>query len=297
MSNVEISGTTDPGETTDEETNEDYLWTSKEHRAALILDGTSGTRADFGAENGKPGGRNYVEKFTENVEKTLRETPEADIEGILGTAVSKTWDDFQEIGSKKRDSYFSGEKTAYPTSETVPGAVGCMVRWSDEEVEIVHVGDVETYIVKEKDTDFFCNRIHQKFDKIYEDKIKELRENGVEKPSEHEEVRELVNRHRSASNMPGTYPQFQFNPLVIEKQGLRKKYDRKNVEKIIMGTDGATARMRKLFDLEKDDIPGFIEETGVKQAVEDLRSKEDSQNLDTLKNSDDAALALIKFTK
>lgn len=297
MNKVEISGATDPGETTDEETNEDFLWISKEHNTVLILDGTSGTRADFGAGNGKTGGRNYVEKFTENVKKTLEKTPVADLEEILKDAVSETWDDFQDIGAEEREKYFSGEKTSYPTSETVPGAVGCIVRWRDEKVELVNVGDVETYVVQGDDTDFFCNRIHERFDEIYEEKIGELREKGVENPSEHEEVHELVNRHRSASNMPGTYPQFQFNPLVIEKQGVKKKYQRKNIEKIVLGTDGATTSMRELFDLEKEEIPKFIEEKGVKQAVEELRDREDSQNLDRLKNSDDAALALIEFNE
>lgn len=297
MSKVKITGITDPGETTDDNTNEDYLWISQEHNTVFILDGTSGTRADFGSEKGKTGGRNYVEKFTQNVKNTLENAPETNLEDLLKTAVSRTWDDFEEIAAEKRKKYFSGEKTAYPTSETVPGAVGCIVKWTDEEVKVVHVGDVETFVVKKNEMDFFCNKVHQKFDEIYEEKIKELRENGVENPSENKEVLKLVNQHRSASSMPGTYPQLQFNPLVIEKQGRKKKYSRKNVEKIVLGTDGATTRIRELYDLKKDEVPDFIEKKGVKQSIEDLREKEDGQNLDKLKNSDDAAIALIEFSK
>lgn len=295
MDRVDISGVSDPGETTDEKTNEDFLWISRDYSAVLILDGTSGTRGDFGAGNGKTGGRNYVEKFSANVEKTLQEDPDKDLEHILKTAVSKTWDDFQQIGEKKRKKYLSGEDATYATAETVPGAVGCMVRWTDEEVKIVHVGDVETYIVKENDTDFLSNSVHQKYDQLYEKKIRELSEKGVENPSEDEEVWKLVHRHRSASNMPGNYPQFQFNPLVVEKLGEKKRYDREKVEKILLGTDGATARIRELFDLEKTEVPEYIGEKGVEKALEELREKENSENLDKLKNSDDAAMALLEF--
>lgn len=298
METVDISGATDPGETTDEKTNEDYLLLSPEKNVALILDGTSGTRGDFGAENGKTGGRVYVEKLAGNIGEILEENPGENLEDILENGISRTWDDFQELGTKQREKYFSGEETVYPTAETVPGAVGCLVRWTKKKIEIVHVGDVETYIVKNSgETEFFCNKVHQRYDEIYEEKIENLREEGVENPSENPEVWELVNRHRSAANLPGNYPNISFNPLVIEKMGEKKKYRRKNVERILLGTDGATTRIRELFNLKKDEIPGFVEEHGVEEAIEKLRSKEDSKNLDKLKNSDDAALALVKFSE
>ena len=298
MTEPEISRATDPGETTDEITNEDYLWLSQEKNTALILDGTSGTRGDFGSNGDKSGGRLYVEKLAENVEETFEEKTEEELQEILEEAISKTWDDFQEIGEKERKKYFSGEDTVYPTAETIPGAVGSLVRWTEEKVEIVHVGDVETYVVKTSgETEFFCNKVHQKYDEIYEEKIEELREQGVENPSENPEVWELVNKHRSAANQPGNYPNMSFNPLVVEKLGEKNKYDRKNIEKILLGTDGATTRIRELFDLGKSETPNFVEEKGVEESIEKLRAEEDSQNLDKLKNSDDAALALIDFEK
>lgn len=297
MTEPEISGATDPGETTDEKTNEDYLWLNQEKNAVLILDGTSGTRGDFGSKKDRTGGRFYVEKLAENVEKTFEKNPREELEEILEKAISRTWDDFQEIGEEEREKYFSGEDAVYPTAGTIPGAVGCLMRWTDEKVEIVHVGDVETYIVKKSgETEFFCNKVHQRYDEIYEEKIEELREQGVENPSENPEVWELVNKHRSAANLPGNYPNMSFNPLVIEKLGENKNYRRKNIEKIVLGTDGATTRIRELFDLEKEEIPEFVEENGVEESIEKLRAEEKSKNLDKLKNSDDAALALIKFS-
>ena len=297
MIRTEISGTTDAGDTTDEKTNEDRLWISEEKNTVLILDGTSGTAGDFGSEGEKTGGRLYVERLTENVKETLEKNPDKKLEETLKQAISLTWDDFEEAGREEREKYFSGDRdTDIATAETVPGAVGAIVRWSDGKIELVHVGDVETYVVKKSGgSEFFCNRVHQRYDEIFEEKITELREKGVENPSESREVWDLVDKHRSAANMPGNYPNMSFNPLVVEKLGKKKKYDQKNVEKILLGTDGATTRIRELFDVEKDEVPDFVEEKGVERSIEKLRAEEGSKNLDKLKNSDDAALALIKF--
>lgn len=298
MTDVKFSWKTDPGETTDEITNEDYILAGPEKNmdAILLLDGTSGTAGDFGAKDQKKGGRVYVETLSHHVEEIIEEKPGEKPQGILKEAVSRTWDSFQETGKKRREKYFSGEDVTYPTAETIPGAVGCLVKWSNERIEVMHVGDVETYVVKKSgETDFFCNRIHQRFDEIFEEKITELREKGVENPGKHSEVREFVNKHRCASGLPGTYPQFQFNPLEIEKLGEKKIYEREKVEKILIGSDGATDRIRELFDLDKNQVPDFVEKRGVEKSIAELREKENEENLDKLKNSDDAALAVIEF--
>ena len=72
---AEASGTTDPGETTNKETNEDFLWLGPEDdvKAVLILDGTSGTTGDFGAEKEKTGGRLYVETVGNSIKQQLEE--------------------------------------------------------------------------------------------------------------------------------------------------------------------------------------------------------------------------------
>lgn len=298
MKEVNVSGARDAGETTNEVTNEDYLWLGPKDdlNAVLILDGTSGTSGDFGADGKKTGGRVYVETIGKSVEEQLRRSPDKELDKIMKKSIEEAWDAFQEKGKQARDKYFNGESSQFPNSTTVPGAVGSLVRWSEEEVEVLHIGDVETYVVKKsKDVDLFSNKVHQRFDDIMNEKITELRKKGVENPAKSPEVRKLVNSHRSASNFPGAYPQIMFNPLAVEKQGEKESYRRENIEKIILGTDGATTRMKTLFDLNTKGLIDFIEEKDVETAVDQLRKEEDSHTLDELKNSDDAALAVIKF--
>ena len=155
---------------------------------------------------------------------------------------------------------------------------------------------METYIVKKDgEIELFTNKVHQRFDEIMNEKITELREKGVENPSERPEVRELCNDHRSASNLPGTYPQIMFNPLVVDKQAEKKSYDRKNVEKILLSTDGAAPRMKNLWSLDDRSLLNFIDENDVEASIEELRESESKNSVDELKNSDDAAMAVIKF--
>lgn len=188
------------------------------------------------------------------------------------------------------------EASTVPTATTAPGAVGSLVRWNEEKIEVLHIGDVETYIVKEDGgLDLFTNKVHQRFDEIMNEKITELREKVVENPKERPEVRELCNDHRSASNLPGTYPQIMFNPVVVDKQAERKVYERKDVEKILLSTDGAAPSMKNLWGLDSRGLIDFVEENGVEASIEKLRESESGIEVDELKNSDDAAMAVIKF--
>ena len=297
---AEASGTTDPGETTDEVTNEDFLWLGPEDdvNAALILDGTSGTTGDFGAEKEKTGGRLYVETVGNSIRKQLKENPRKDLAETVKNSISEAWNFFQDKGEKERRKYFENRKEAstVPKATTVPGAVGSLLSWNEEKIEVLHIGDVETYIVKnDGEIELFTNKVHQRFDEIMNEKITELREKGVENPSERPEVRELCNDHRSASNLPGTYPQIMFNPLVVGKQAEREIYEREEVEKILLSTDGAGPRMKNLWSLDNRGLLDFVEENGVEASVEELRESESRNSVDELKNSDDAAMAVIKF--
>ena len=299
---AEASGTTDPGETTNEVTNEDFLWLGPEDdvKTVLILDGTSGTTDDFGAEKEKTGGRLYVETVGNSIRQQLTENPGKDLAETVKTSISEAWGFFQRKGKEEREKYFSGEKEAstFPTATTAPGAVGSLVRWNEEKIEVLHIGDVETYIVKNNGgLDLLTNKVHQRFDEIMNEKITELREKGVEDPSERPEVWELCNNHRSASNLPGTYPQIMFNPIVVDKQAEEKVYEREEVKKILLSTDGAAPRMKNLWSLDNTGILDFVEENGVEASVEKLRVSESEIEVDELKNSDDATLAVIKFQR
>ncbi len=294
---VELEAFTDSGETTNEITNEDYIWKGPEKglNSVLLLDGTSGTTGDFGADGEKTGGRIYVETIAESVEKQLTERPDKDPQKALKDAVRDAWEAFEDKGVEERQNYFSGEEATVAEATTVPGAVGALVTWNSESIELMHVGDVESYIVLEDRIESFSNEVHQRFDGIMNEKITELRSEGVEDPEKRPEVRELCNSHRASSNYPGTYPQISFNPLAVEKGGARKTFERGEVEKIILSSDGATPRMRRLFELGEEGLIDFLEDKGVEEAVRRLREKEDEIELDELKNSDDAAVAVIKF--
>lgn len=296
----EIDYAIDSGSTTSEETNEDYLWIGPEDgvNAVLILDGTSGTAADFGRVNDRPGGRRYVEKFGEYVKERLLKEPSADLEEVMEDAISYVWDAFDEEGESAVKSYFKdpASNAVIPTGKTIPGAVGSLTRWDEDRIEILHVGDVETYIVSNEGNYQFGDEVHERFDEIFEEKIRQLKKKGIEEPRKRPEVTERINKHREAANLPGTYPNMSFNPLAVKKQGMKLEYNVKEVEKVLLSTDGASPRLRHFFDLEdNEEVTNFVEERGAERSLELLREKEGKVDLNTLKSSDDAAIALLNF--
>ncbi|MFQ3275225.1 MAG: serine/threonine protein phosphatase PrpC [Candidatus Nanohaloarchaea archaeon] len=272
--------------------NEDYLWIGPEEgvNAVLILDGTSGTEGDFGANEDLTGGQRYVQYFGEEVEKILEEEPNKPLEEVLKSAISSVWDRFEDGAEENVEDYFSGENVVLQRAETVPAAVGALVRWNKDELELLHVGDIEAYVRTEEGVETYSNETHEKFD--------ELRDEWVEKYGKSsEEVREIVSKHRSAHNLPGTYPNMSFNPLAVEKLGVKKSYPREEVKRVVLSTDGGTARMKKLLELNEGEILAFLEEKGVKDALEKLREREENLEINALKKSDDAAIADLWFEK
>lgn len=287
----EIDYAIDSGSTTSEETKEDYLWIGTEDgvNAVLILDGTSGTEADFGATEEKTGGRRYVEKFGKAVKQSLQEDSGKNLEKVLKSVIRSVWDEFEDEAEENTSKYFDGEDVVLQRASTVPAAVGALIRWDDEKLELVHVGDVETCIKLDGETESFSNEIHEEFDSIRDDYIK-----GYGKDSK--EVQKILRQHRSAHNLPGTYPNMSFNPLTVEKLGEKAEYDIEELDKVLLSTDGASPRFRQLFGLDDNEqVMDFVEEHGAEKALEKLRGKEDETELNALKSSDDAAIALLDF--
>jgi hypothetical protein len=272
--------------------NEDYIWIGNEegYNTVLILDGTSGTEGDFGGEEDETGGQKYVRYFGEELEKIIKKEPEKDLKELMKSVISQVWDRFESEAEENIERYFEGQETDLQRAETVPAAVGAVVRWDDEVLELMHVGDVETYIVAEDSKDIFSNNIHEKFD--------DLRDEYVEKYGrDSEEVREITSKHRSAHNLPGTYPNMSFNPLSVEKLGIKKNYSIENVDRVVLSTDGGTVRMKRLLGLDEKEVLNFLAEKGPERAVKTLREKEQQKNVKALKNSDDAAIVDIRFNK
>jgi serine/threonine protein phosphatase PrpC len=272
--------------------NEDYLWIGPEKgiNAVLILDGTSGTEGDFGANKDLTGGQKYVQYFGEEVEKILKEEPDKPLEDVMKSAISGVWDRFEEEAEENVESYFSGEDVVLQRAETVPAAVGAIIRWDENELELLHVGDVETYIETRKDVETYSNETHGRFD--------ELRDQYVEKYGRgSEEVKEIVSKHRSAHNLPGTYPNMSFNPLAVEKLGVKKNYTREEIERVVLSTDGGTVRMKRIFELKDSEVLDFLDENGVERALKKLREEEEKMDVNALKKSDDAAIADIRFDR
>lgn len=272
--------------------NEDYIWIGSEEgvNAVLILDGTSGTAGDFGAENGKTGGQRYVESIGESVREILESEPGKNLEQILKEAIENAWDLFEEQGEKESKRYLDGEDATYPRSETVPGAVGCLIRWDENNLEILHIGDVETFVEKESGLDFYSNATHERFDHMMNEAVRNDGKNS-------EKAEKLRDLHRSANSLPGTYPQIGFNPLAVEKQGEKESYDTVSVEKIVLSTDGGTTRMKKLLDMENKELLDFVSTKGVEKALEELREKERNTDVGELKQSDDAAIIEMRFNE
>lgn len=287
----EIDYAIDSGSNTSEKTNEDYLWIGPEDgaNAVLILDGTSGVSGDFGNKNGKTGGRRYVEIFGSAVKTTLDQNPDENLEEVMKSAIRSCWEEFEEEAKENTERYLEGENVVLQRASTVPAAVGALIRWNDQKLELLHVGDVETCINLEEEVDNFSNKVHEEFDSIRDDYIEEY-----EKDSE--EVQEILRKHRSAHNLPGTYPNMSFNPLTVEKLGEKAEYDMEKVENVMLSTDGASPRLRQLLGLENNkDVIEFVEDHGAEEALERLREKEKEAELNALKTSDDAAIALLDF--
>ncbi|NMJ77228.1 hypothetical protein GLU64_02350 [Nanohaloarchaea archaeon] len=288
---AEIDYAIDSGSTTSEKTNEDYLWTGLEDgiNAVLILDGTSGVSGDFGARNEKTGGRRYVERFGAAIKHILDKNPQRDLEEVMKSAIETIWDEFEEESEENTEKYFKGENVTLQRASTIPAAVGAMIRWNDKKLELLHVGDVETYVKLEDRVENFSNETHESFDKIRDENIKEY-------GKESSEVQEILRKHRSAHNLPGAYPNMSFNPLAVEKLGEKSEYLIEEVEKLLLSTDGAAPRFRELFDLETNEqVIKYIEEHGAQKSLEKLREKEHNAELNALKSSDDAAIALLNF--
>jgi len=293
MINTKIDYTVSPGSTTTKDTNEDYLWVGSEDgiNALLILDGTSGVSADFGAKNGKTGGRRYVEAFGESVKQKLKQEPQADLEKVMKNAVKTVWNKFEEDAQKNSENYFNGNDVVLQRADTIPAAVGTLIKWDKENLEVLHVGDVETCIITEDGTDNFSNVIHEKFDSLRDDYIEKYGKDS-------KEVKEILRRHRSAHNLPGTYPNMSFNPLAIEELGEKVDYNIEKVEKVLLSTDGAAPRIKKLLSPENNkEVIKLIEDKGSEEVLDELREKEEKADLNQLKSSDDAAIALIEFQK
>lgn len=270
--------------------NEDYIWIGQEEGldAALILDGTSGTDGDFGARKGKTGGQRYVEEFGRNVKNMLEEEPGSELEYIMAETVRNMWDHFEEDGSEAAGRYLDGEETVYPRSETVPGAVGALVRWNEEKIEILHIGDTETYVELTGEIERYGDRRHERFDEKLDEAVDKYGKMS-------EDAQRVRSEHRSAANMPGNYPNMSFNPVVVSKEGEHSVYPRKDVNRIVLSTDGGTARMKRLFDMDSEDVLDFIADKGVENALEELRDKEQEVDIPALKQSDDAAIADMRF--
>jgi len=291
--NVKVDYAVSPGSTSSKMTNEDYLWVGPEDgiNAVLILDGTSGVSADFGDKDGKTGGRRYVEQFGESVKHSLKQDSQAELEEVMKNAVKTVWNKFEEYAEENTENYFDGKDIVLQRSDTVPAAVGALIRWSDESLELLHVGDVETCIITEDGTDNFSNVIHEKFDSLRDDYIEKYGKDS-------KEVKEILRRHRSAHNLPGTYPNMSFNPLAIEELGEKVDYNIEKVEKVLLSTDGAAPRIKKLLSPENNkEVIKLIEDKGSEEVLDELREKEEKADLNQLKSSDDAAIALIEFQK
>jgi serine/threonine protein phosphatase PrpC len=287
----EIDSAIDSGSTTSRKTNEDYLWVGLRDgiNAVLILDGTSGVAGDFGAKNEKTGGRRYVEKFGAAVKQILEIKPQENLEEVMKSAIENVWDEFEEEAEENTEKYFNGEDVTLQRASTVPAAVGAIIRWNDEKLELLHVGDVETYIKLEDRGENFSNETHESFDKIRDEYIREY-------GKESSEVQEILRKHRSGHNLPGTYPNMSFNPLAVDKLGEKSEYPIEEVEKVLLSTDGAAPRFRELFKLESNEqVVEYIEKHGAQKSLKKLREKENKAELNALKSSDDAAIALLNF--
>lgn len=270
--------------------NEDYIWIGPDDGvdAALILDGTSGTEGDFGAKNGKTGGQRYVEEFGRSVKNILEENPDSELEYVMEETVKHMWEYFEDEASEATEGYLEGEETVYPRSETVPSAVGSLIRWDQDEVEILHVGDTETYVETSEELDLYTDRTHESFDAKLDEAVDR---NGKES----EETQRLRSEHRSAANLPGNYPHMSFNPVVVNRQSEHSVFPRDEVERIVLSTDGGTTRMKRLFDMDGEEVLEFISKKGVENALAELREKESEAEISALKQSDDAAMVELRF--
>jgi serine/threonine protein phosphatase PrpC len=287
----ETDSAIDSGSTTSKKTNEDYLWIGLEDgiNAVLILDGTSGVAGDFGAKNEKTGGRRYVEKFGAAINHILDENPQRDLKEVMKSTIETIWDEFEKEAEENTEKYFKGENVTLQRASTIPAAVGAIIRWNHEKLELLHVGDVEAYITLEDRGENFSNETHESFDKIRDEYIKEY-------GKESKEVQEILRKHRSAHNLPGTYPNMSFNPLAVDKLGEKAEYPIEEVEKVLLSTDGAAPRFRELFNLESNEqVVKYIEKHGAQKSLKKLREKENNAELNALKSSDDAAIALLNF--
>lgn len=281
----------DSGSTTSRKTNEDYLWMGAEEgiNSVLILDGTSGVAGDFGEKNEKTGGRRYVEKFGAAVKQILERNPQENLESVMKSAIENVWDEFEGEAQENTENYFKGGNVTLQRASTVPAAVGAIIRWNNEKLELLHVGDVETCIILDDRIETFSNETHENFDNIRDEYIEEYGKKS-------KEVQEILRKHRSAHNLPGTYPNMSFNPLAVEKLGEKSEYPIEEVEKVLLSTDGAAPRFRELFKLKRNEkVVEFIEEHGAQESLKKLREKENKADLNALKSSDDAAIALLKF--
>jgi hypothetical protein len=87
-----------------------------------------------------------------------------------------------------------------------------------------------------------------------------------------------------------------FNPLAVDKLGEKAEYPIEEVEKVLLSTDGAAPRFRELFNLESNEqVVKYIEKHGAQKSLKKLREKENNAELNALKSSDDAAIALLNF--
>lgn len=274
-------------------TNEDKILidTDGDGNAVLILDGTSGVEGDFGGgEEDRTGGQKYVDYLASAVEQILDREPERDLEAVMKSAIGNVWDRFADEAEENVQAYLSGEDATLQTAETVPAAVGSLIRWNNEELEVMHVGDVETYVCMDGEQERFSNSVHEALDDIRDEYVEEHGKTSSE-------VRKITSKHRSAHNLPGTYPNMSFNPLVVEKLGTRKSYPIKEVERVVLSTDGGTTRMKRIFDMDDDEVLQFLETEGPEKALEKLRERENSSEIAALKKSDDAGIVDIRFQR
>ena len=300
---IKIKGILESGgkrDHTGREINEDGIkildLTQKSNIAVgIIMDGATGLGREYEIEPNKTPAEWYVEKFINNLTNEIEKTPKINLEILLEKVILKMKTELEEFKEKSQMQLKEYEE---------PSAGIAFARMSNETTEIYFLGDVNILIgykngKLENLTSKWKKRL-QKYDRQVIRKMKKISDKtgkDILDVVKTEPIQEMLKENRSNKN---TFNHKSYYVCGTEEKIIKyatyKKINNKNLDKIIMMTDGVEYSM---LDINKKEFYNKFKVAEPKQIVEEIQQKEDEDNkcnkYPRFKKSDDKSLLLIEF--
>lgn len=266
--------------------NEDHVWTGD--GAAIVLDGATGL-TDTQYTDGDTDGRWYVETLSSEIQERIESTNS--LSEIVEASVEAVSTRFEEIT----------DSTTLEKHE-MPSGAGAIVRWNEETVEYLILGDCSVILETDDGTIAELGEGPRELDNQVVQRMEEIRTNA-EGSISYDELRrrvdDLLIENRKKMNEEGGYWTLGHSTEAIQ-YATTGEIPREGVEEVIAFTDGFEVIV-PTYDVFVDwkRLIQYISDNGLDRAIRTLRAFEkadpECRTYPRLKPSDDIGIAHIQF--